>query len=189
VETFASWQDVDVRVKDGRPASSCRHATAASKGVASASSASSCRCFAVGSFRTKLIWEFPSSGSQDFRPARRSRSPGRASYARDERLYLFGMPLTLLPSILLTPAWLYLVYAPRFAHARLFAIPVLAGLAWAEWLGTKQLLRCTVHRPGDMLSGLCMAVMTVSAIFLMFAVVFLFLLYWAGPIPRYAFLP
>jgi hypothetical protein len=141
----------------------------------------------VGSFRTKLIWEFPSTLSGTGRLARNGRRTDGASYAWDEKLYLIGMPLTLLPAILLTPTWLYFFYAPRFPHARLFAIPMLASLTAAEWLGTKKLLRCILHRPGDMLAGLCMAVMTVSAIFLMFAVVFLFLLYWAAPVPRYAF--
>ncbi len=97
------------------------------------------------------------------------------------------MPLALLPAILLTPAWLYLVQSPRFAYAHLLAVPVLGALAASEFFGTRWLVRCARHRPDDMLAGLCMAIMTVSAIFLMFAVVFLFLLYWASPIPRYAF--
>jgi hypothetical protein len=76
------------------------------------------------------------------------------------------------------PAWLFLVQAPRFAHAPLAAAIVLPLLGITAAVGTVKLVRCALGHPFDHLTAVSFGVLLVLAVVLIYTGVFLFLLYW-----------
>jgi hypothetical protein len=97
--------------------------------------------------------------------------------AERARRFFYGAPLTLLGTAAFLPAWLFLVHAPRFAHAHFVAALVLPLIVLVEAAGIKNLVTCVLDPPLDYLTAFAFGVLLVFIVLLIFTGVFLYVLY------------
>lgn len=76
------------------------------------------------------------------------------TWTQRERAFYVGAPLAIVPALGFLPAVVFLVIAPRVAHARMLALVIVPLLALASSLGLWRLAWGAVQRPFGILNAL-----------------------------------
>ena len=90
-----------------------------------------------------------------------------------ERMLFWGAPLAILPALLFLPAFVALVFAPRVAHARIWASVLFPLMLVAEVAGVWKLARGCVERPFTILTMFSFGAMLVLLVIVTYTGVFL----------------
>jgi len=78
-----------------------------------------------------------------------------------ERLFFWGAPLAIVPALGFLPAFVWLIFSPRVAHATAWAVVLFPLMAVAEFVGVTKLVQGCVARPFNLLTMLSLGAMLV----------------------------
>jgi hypothetical protein len=90
-----------------------------------------------------------------------------------ERAFYIGAPLAIVPALAFLPAIVFLVVAPKVAHAQFFAIVLLPILAIAGSIGLWKLAMGAVQRPFGILNALSFGALIVLVVIAGYTGIFL----------------
>ena len=90
-----------------------------------------------------------------------------------ERLFYWSAPLAILPALAFLPAFVFFVFHPAFAHARVWAAVVLPILLVAEFFGVFHLVQGCVAPPFNLLTMLFFGALLVLLVIVTYTGVFL----------------
>jgi hypothetical protein len=90
-----------------------------------------------------------------------------------ERLFYWSATLAILPALAFLPAFVWLVFRPAVAHARVWAGLLFLVMAIAEFLGVFHLVQVCVARPFHLLTMFSFGALLVLLVIVTYTGVFL----------------